>query len=294
MKQITCIALAFVIALSTSALPVGAETTAIVGDVNRDGNIDSLDASQILKHDAGLITFNADTAALGDVNQNGQTDSLDASQVLKYDAAIITMFCTTHQYITTCTEGTYCTNCHHVKTSAQGHRFLNGACTVCGYTVTAKQAYTNLVEHIQKYGTKSSNNYTLNVSVANNAVWDSAQKLILAYNTSTQKVTIGIEIDNGSSHELIALQYSPQLILLPAMHTTLNTGHPKVIEFSVDKNNLTNYSSIKFSDISAPGGNKLELQQAEYLAIKNLLAIANNYLDAQNVCQITDLGLKTN
>ncbi len=66
------------------ARPVIKETAK--GDLNADECIDSLDASFILKYDAGIISF---VSLSGDVNGDGCIDSLDASMVLKYDAGII-------------------------------------------------------------------------------------------------------------------------------------------------------------------------------------------------------------
>lgn len=55
------------------------------GDVNGDGNVDSLDAAQILKYDAGII----DSITNADVNGDGVVNSLDAAMILKYDAGLI-------------------------------------------------------------------------------------------------------------------------------------------------------------------------------------------------------------
>lgn len=62
---------------------------AVLGDVNDDGEIDSLDAAAVLKYDAGILRDIADCA---DVNGDGEIDSLDAAAILKYDAGIITEF----------------------------------------------------------------------------------------------------------------------------------------------------------------------------------------------------------
>jgi len=59
------------------------------GDVNMDGDADSLDASLILQHDAGLITLTGDALKNADVNGDGKADALDASLVLQYDAGLI-------------------------------------------------------------------------------------------------------------------------------------------------------------------------------------------------------------
>lgn len=60
-----------------------------LGDVNDDGEIDSLDAAAVLKYDAGIL---AEISEAADVNGDGEVDSLDAAAILKYDAGIITEF----------------------------------------------------------------------------------------------------------------------------------------------------------------------------------------------------------
>ena len=89
----------------------------ILGDVNGDGNVDSLDAAYILRYDACLIEadklsmiaadINCDgevnnmdaalilrsevdlTYVLGDANSDGNVDTLDAAYILRYDAGFI-------------------------------------------------------------------------------------------------------------------------------------------------------------------------------------------------------------
>ncbi|MBQ3195557.1 MAG: leucine-rich repeat protein [Clostridia bacterium] len=64
----------------------------LYGDVNGDGNINSLDAAQVLKHDAQLIILDGDGIVAADVNADGEVNSLDAAQILKYDAQLIESF----------------------------------------------------------------------------------------------------------------------------------------------------------------------------------------------------------
>ncbi|MBQ7646200.1 MAG: leucine-rich repeat protein, partial [Clostridia bacterium] len=59
------------------------------GDVNGDGEVDSLDATAALKYDAGIIDLSAEQMTVGDVNGDGEVDSLDAILIFKYDAGII-------------------------------------------------------------------------------------------------------------------------------------------------------------------------------------------------------------
>ncbi len=64
----------------------------VYGDVNGDDKINSLDAAQILKHDALMIQLSDEALLAGDVNGDGKVNSLDAAQILKYDALIIDKF----------------------------------------------------------------------------------------------------------------------------------------------------------------------------------------------------------
>ncbi len=62
------------------------------GDVNGDSKVNSLDAAQVLKHDAMMITLAEGALTAADVNGDGKVNSLDAAQILKYDALIIDKF----------------------------------------------------------------------------------------------------------------------------------------------------------------------------------------------------------
>ena len=68
------------------------DVTVTYGDVNGDGNVNSLDAAQVLKFDAMLIALSEDALLAADVNGSGEVDSLDAAQILKFDAMIIDIF----------------------------------------------------------------------------------------------------------------------------------------------------------------------------------------------------------
>ncbi len=63
-----------------------------LGDVSFDGEINSLDAAQVLKYDALMVEFSEDQLLCGDVNGDASVDSLDAAQILKLDAGLITEF----------------------------------------------------------------------------------------------------------------------------------------------------------------------------------------------------------
>jgi len=60
-----------------------------MGDVNCDGKVNNLDATVILKYDAGIIDLTLDEKDIADVNGDGKVNNLDATVVLKYDAGII-------------------------------------------------------------------------------------------------------------------------------------------------------------------------------------------------------------
>lgn len=78
------------VSVSVSATPVSTEL--VLGDVNGDGGVDSLDAAKILQYDAGLVLLTAKALERADVNKDGGVDALDASKVLQYDADIISRF----------------------------------------------------------------------------------------------------------------------------------------------------------------------------------------------------------
>ena len=63
----------------------------LYGDVNFDNQVNSIDAAQVLKHDALLIELKGFAPAVGDVNGDGEVNSLDAAQILKYDAYLISV-----------------------------------------------------------------------------------------------------------------------------------------------------------------------------------------------------------
>ena len=61
----------------------------IIGDVNKDGKINALDATQILRYannKSSVIASMSDEEAKGraDVNGDGKINALDATQILRY------------------------------------------------------------------------------------------------------------------------------------------------------------------------------------------------------------------
>lgn len=78
---------------SAYAYPVLKGTGNIVyGDVNGDGETDSLDAALMLKYDAGMNDLTDDQFIAADVNGDKEVDALDAALILKYDAGMIDSF----------------------------------------------------------------------------------------------------------------------------------------------------------------------------------------------------------
>ena len=63
------------------------KVTAVLGDINKNGQPDTDDALAILKHTAGteLIT-DPELVTIADINQNGQPDTDDALAILRYVA----------------------------------------------------------------------------------------------------------------------------------------------------------------------------------------------------------------
>lgn len=59
------------------------------GDVNGDGNINVLDATEIQKHLAGLVTLTAEQLAVSDTDHDGRVSIKDATQIQKYIAGIV-------------------------------------------------------------------------------------------------------------------------------------------------------------------------------------------------------------
>ncbi len=56
----------------------------LIGDVNRDGNVDVLDAVIVQKYSASKGTLDDEQLYIGDVNDDGTVDILDAVQIQKY------------------------------------------------------------------------------------------------------------------------------------------------------------------------------------------------------------------
>jgi hypothetical protein len=64
----------------------------LLGDVNNDGKVSVLDATEIQKYIAGLVTLSDSQLAAGDVNGDGNLTVTDATQIQKYIVGLITEF----------------------------------------------------------------------------------------------------------------------------------------------------------------------------------------------------------
>lgn len=72
------------------SLVKGSELTiAVAGDVNCDAKLNSLDAAQVLRFDADLISLDGLQSLAADINGDGKVNSLDAAYILKIDAGLI-------------------------------------------------------------------------------------------------------------------------------------------------------------------------------------------------------------
>lgn len=63
-----------------------------LGDVNQDGNVSSIDASQAARHVVNLISLSPQQIINGEVNGDGMITSLDASLIARYAVGLITQF----------------------------------------------------------------------------------------------------------------------------------------------------------------------------------------------------------
>lgn len=60
-------------------------TVVKLGDVNGDGNVNTIDALHALRFDVGMIKLEGAYKSAVDVNNDGKTDTVDALYILKYD-----------------------------------------------------------------------------------------------------------------------------------------------------------------------------------------------------------------
>ena len=65
------------------------EITALEGDVNGDGKVDTTDAKLIMQYDLGLVDETALELAVADVNGDGKVDTTDAKLIMQFDLGLI-------------------------------------------------------------------------------------------------------------------------------------------------------------------------------------------------------------
>jgi hypothetical protein len=71
-----------------AVVPTATPEPKLCGDVNDDGNVNSIDAQLVLQLKAGLITTLVNMAS-ADVNGDGEITSVDAALILQKDAGLI-------------------------------------------------------------------------------------------------------------------------------------------------------------------------------------------------------------
>jgi len=76
----------------SASITVKVSSTAEVGDINNDGDVDAGDALLILRSNVGLLTLNAAQCSVADVNGDNEIDAGDAILILRYDAGLIDTF----------------------------------------------------------------------------------------------------------------------------------------------------------------------------------------------------------
>ncbi len=64
----------------------------IIGDVDGNGKVNTIDAQTILRYSARMINFTETQLDLGDVDGNGKVNTIDAQTVLRYSARLISSF----------------------------------------------------------------------------------------------------------------------------------------------------------------------------------------------------------
>ena len=68
------------------------ESDFLLGDVNNDGVVNVMDATELQKHIAGTTTLDGEALLRGDVNSDGAINVNDATLIQKYSASLITEF----------------------------------------------------------------------------------------------------------------------------------------------------------------------------------------------------------
>jgi hypothetical protein len=65
---------------------------ALLGDVNGDGKIDTIDAKMVMQYDLGLLSEDNLNLAVADVNGDGKVNTTDAKLIMQYDLDLIEKF----------------------------------------------------------------------------------------------------------------------------------------------------------------------------------------------------------
>ena len=64
----------------------------LYGDVNGDGNINSIDAAMVYAYHNGKVTLTEDQLARADVTKDGNVNSVDAAKIYAYHNGKISEF----------------------------------------------------------------------------------------------------------------------------------------------------------------------------------------------------------
>lgn len=64
----------------------------VLGDVNGDGTVSAIDASQVARHSVGLLTLGAEAYVNAEVNGDTNISAIDASLIARYSVGLITQF----------------------------------------------------------------------------------------------------------------------------------------------------------------------------------------------------------
>ena len=86
----TVMAVVMLLSVMTVGVTAGGATAggAKLGDVNRDGGIDSIDSAFVLRYDAGMAELDGEQLRLADINKDGYVDGIDSAFILQHDAGI--------------------------------------------------------------------------------------------------------------------------------------------------------------------------------------------------------------
>lgn len=75
--------------ITTDGISDGTVAAGLVGDANNDGQVNTGDATAVLKHAAGMIVLEGQGLANADANKDGQVNTGDATMILRHAAGMI-------------------------------------------------------------------------------------------------------------------------------------------------------------------------------------------------------------